>query len=199
MSAVDPFGRPIESQGAAPKRKPANRHADIMEDLRLAEGGEAHVQTKDAPEERKALIEFDVAKNVWGSTAGAGSDYFHLYKRERDREIARLEKMDKDWDEKEAHVDFQAKRAEGLDKAAAATAKKREKRQRKKFNQEARKKQKSDTKTDEVNGFDNDGSFLEEAKRLLEEEEKAKKDQALPSVKQMNYENITIRDDDIDF
>jgi len=197
MSAVDPFGNPIQPKGAVAKRRPDNRHADIMEDLRLAEGGEAHVKTKDAPEERKALIEFDVAKNVWGSTAGAGSDYFHLYKRERDREIARLEKMDKDWDEKEAHLEFQKKRAEGLDKAAAKTAKNREKRQRKKMNADARKKQKTDT--DETNGFNNDGSFLEEAKRLLEEEEKAKKDQALPSVKQMNYENITIRDDDIDF
>ena len=51
--------------------------------------------------------------------------------------------MDKDWDEKCEHREFQTKRAEGFAEAEAKTAKNREKRQKKKQNKEQAKQAKN--------------------------------------------------------
>ena len=90
--------------------------------------------------------------NVMGSTAGAGSDEFHLYRASRRTEMLRLEKMDKSAEEQALDLAFAQRQEERRLECEARTAKNAEKRQRKK-----RRK-----------AFANDGSFLEKAKQLLE-------------------------------
>lgn len=48
-------------------------------------------------------------RSAWGSTAGAGSDFFHVYRKQRAREQLRQENMDKEWTAKEEAAEFQAR------------------------------------------------------------------------------------------
>lgn len=45
--------------------------------------------------------------NVWGSTAGAGSDFFHTYRKHREVEMERLKKLDEEFDEQRESREFQ--------------------------------------------------------------------------------------------
>lgn len=47
--------------------------------------------------------------NVWGSTAGAGSDFFHTYRKHRAVEMQRLKKLDEQHDEEQEALEFQEK------------------------------------------------------------------------------------------
>ncbi|KAH7913903.1 DUF1168-domain-containing protein [Hygrophoropsis aurantiaca] len=74
----------------------------------------------------------EMMKNVQGSSAGAGSGEFHVYKASRRREYERL-KMMEDASRKEVETEeFERKRREAEELAEAKTAKNRAKRQKKK-------------------------------------------------------------------
>merc|ERR1719433_33864 len=60
------------------------------------------------PEGNRATLE--KVNNVWGSCAGSGSDAFPIYRRHRNHEFERLEKMDRDWEELHEAETFQNKR-----------------------------------------------------------------------------------------
>lgn len=45
--------------------------------------------------------------NVWGSTAGAGSDFFHTYRKHRAVEMKRLKKLDEEYEEEKEAEGFQ--------------------------------------------------------------------------------------------
>lgn len=110
---------------------------------------------------------FDKVDQPYGSGAGAGSDFYHLYKKQREREIDRLEKMDKDHETRVKNQDFHAERNARLEAAEAATAKKRDKRKRQKEAQtQAKKRGKVENK------FADDGSFLREQQKKEKEIEK---------------------------
>merc|ERR1719473_2578522 len=111
------------------------------------------------PPEPPERITFDKMNETWGSSAGAGSDFFHLYRKRRDHEMERLAKMDADWDKRNDNISFQQKRAEWMQASDDATAKKRAKRQKKK--DVAAQKKSAEHCT--VNRFSNDGNFLEKA------------------------------------
>ncbi|XP_052798084.1 PRKR-interacting protein 1 homolog [Mya arenaria] len=90
----------------------------------------------------------EFVRNVWGSSAGAGSGDFHVYRGVRRREYAR-QKFDKEKNEKEtAEEAYQRKVVENMKQAEERTAKKRAKRQKKKQKQK-NKKQKTEQKDDE--------------------------------------------------
>eukprot|EP01055_Gregarina_sp_Pseudo9_P001139 Gregarina_sp_Pseudo_9__1138@NODE_1746_length_1356_cov_14_314351_g1619_i0_p1_GENE_NODE_1746_length_1356_cov_14_314351_g1619_i0NODE_1746_length_1356_cov_14_314351_g1619_i0_p1_ORF_typecomplete_len232_score33_17DUF1168/PF06658_12/2_2e03DUF1168/PF06658_12/4_3e25FbpA/PF05833_11/0_41DUF1179/PF06678_11/1_2_NODE_1746_length_1356_cov_14_314351_g1619_i043738 len=81
----------------------------------------------------------DKVRSAWGSTAGAGSDFFHVYRKQRAREMARQEELEKAWVESEEMRKFQERRLANF-KADEERAKKRsEKRKRKKLVQAHRK------------------------------------------------------------
>eukprot|EP01054_Gregarina_sp_Poly1_P010899 Gregarina_sp_Poly_1__10898@NODE_84_length_15393_cov_100_561529_g72_i0_p6_GENE_NODE_84_length_15393_cov_100_561529_g72_i0NODE_84_length_15393_cov_100_561529_g72_i0_p6_ORF_typecomplete_len245_score51_89DUF1168/PF06658_12/2_1e25AAA_23/PF13476_6/0_0024Coilin_N/PF15862_5/0_024Rrn6/PF10214_9/0_056PHC2_SAM_assoc/PF16616_5/0_17SMC_N/PF02463_19/0_16LCD1/PF09798_9/0_52Mt_ATPsynt_B/PF05405_14/0_83AspBHydro_N/PF05279_11/0_96FlgT_N/PF16548_5/2_5DUF4407/PF14362_6/1_5_NODE_84_length_15393_cov_100_561529_g72_i0 len=81
----------------------------------------------------------DKVRSAWGSTAGAGSDFFHVYRKQRAREMARQEALEKAWQEAEEMRKFQEKRLANF-KADEDRAKKRaEKRKRKRQAQAHRK------------------------------------------------------------
>mmetsp|Transcript_93890 Transcript_93890/g.201566 ORF Transcript_93890/g.201566 Transcript_93890/m.201566 type:complete len:189 (+) Transcript_93890:44-610(+) len=156
------------------------------------------------PESKR--VELEKVYNTWGSCAGSGSDAFPIYRRHRNAELERLEKMDKDWDSLKSAESFQAKREAMADADDAATEAKRSKRQRKKEAKVAGAKARK--AAEGVNQFAGDGSFLDAMKTMdpaeFEAEEKKRKEAEAASarvnvptvsVAQMSSSsNITIRD-----
>jgi len=117
--------------------------------------GEERIRTSDL---------FDKVDQPYGSGAGAGSDFYHLYKKQREREINRLEQMDKDHDKRIANKEFHDQRNARFDEMEEKTLKKREKRQRQKeLAAAAKKRGKAENK------FADDGSFMKEQKQMEEE------------------------------
>ncbi|KAK0723193.1 hypothetical protein B0T26DRAFT_705720 [Lasiosphaeria miniovina] len=74
----------------------------------------------------------EIVANVQGSSAGAGSGEFHVYKAARRREYERLRAMDEDVALERAAADFAAAQRARLEADAEKTRKNREKRERKK-------------------------------------------------------------------
>lgn len=80
--------------------------------------------------------------NPYGSTAGAGSGEFHVYRHARAREMERWKKINKDEAEKKAEEEFQKKLAEDTASEAKKTEKRRKKRERAKEAKERKKNMK---------------------------------------------------------
>ncbi|KAH9930379.1 DUF1168-domain-containing protein [Amylocystis lapponica] len=117
---------------------PANRHAPTpverqrvqLEKLLKDPTKPAYVPS--APKEKSIRPAREMMKNVQGSSAGAGSGEFHVYKASRRREYERLKLMDEKA-QKEAEVtEFERKKREREEQAEVKTAKNRAKRQKKK-------------------------------------------------------------------
>ena len=70
-----------------------------------------NAEEKDEKETRPML---ERVNNVWGSTAGAGSDFFHIYRKHRAHEMERLRKLDEDYEREKEEEDFQQRRLELL-------------------------------------------------------------------------------------
>eukprot|EP00039_Didymoeca_costata_P030126 m.27998 g.27998 ORF g.27998 m.27998 type:complete len:179 (-) comp7960_c0_seq1:118-654(-) len=86
-------------------------------------------------EERKPRAPMEFNPNVMGSTAGAGSGEFHVYRNAREKEFQRLRYMDRQAKKEKEEREFREKR-EALDQADnEATAKRRAKRQKQKQKQ----------------------------------------------------------------
>lgn len=56
-------------------------------------------------EHQHRLIE--KVNNVWGSTAGAGSDFFHIYRKHRATEMQRLKELDEVYENEKEAEEFQ--------------------------------------------------------------------------------------------
>eukprot|EP00933_Yihiella_yeosuensis_P008482 TRINITY_DN113948_c0_g1_i1.p1 TRINITY_DN113948_c0_g1~~TRINITY_DN113948_c0_g1_i1.p1 ORF type:complete len:196 (-),score=78.80 TRINITY_DN113948_c0_g1_i1:331-918(-) len=155
--------------------------------------------------------EFEKIIHTYGCVAGSGSSSIFIYNKHRATELARLEKMDKDWDSLKSAEAFQAKREAQMAADDAKTEKNRAKRQKRKENKKTAEVMKKEA--DGVNKF-TDGNFLEmmmkmdpkelerEAAKAKEEAIQSKKEAAaakasVVTVAQMSSaQNITIRDDD---
>jgi hypothetical protein len=70
--------------------------------------------------------------NVQGSSAGAGSGEFHVYKASRRREYERMRLMDEELTVEKANEEFERKREEARRKDEAKTEKNRRKREKRK-------------------------------------------------------------------
>jgi hypothetical protein len=84
--------------------------------------------------------------NVMGSSAGAGSGEFHVYRQIRRKEHTRQKIMDDQKNADDLNEDFQAKVEENESLSAEKTAKKRAKRQQKKKNAKKNKQSKKNVK-----------------------------------------------------
>lgn len=81
-----------------------------MEEVLLADGTKVLVPKKmpsglddidaDGPtaDQDKGFHLLEKVRSAWGSTAGAGSDFFHVYRKQRAREMARLDGLERDWE-----------------------------------------------------------------------------------------------------
>ncbi|EIN11318.1 DUF1168-domain-containing protein [Punctularia strigosozonata HHB-11173 SS5] len=74
----------------------------------------------------------EMMKNVQGSSAGAGSGEFHVYKASRRREYERLKMLEEEAQKETLEAEFERKKREREEAAAAKTNKNRAKRQKKK-------------------------------------------------------------------
>mmetsp|Transcript_100730 Transcript_100730/g.285485 ORF Transcript_100730/g.285485 Transcript_100730/m.285485 type:complete len:191 (-) Transcript_100730:41-613(-) len=156
------------------------------------------------PETKRASLE--KVNNVWGSCAGSGSDFFPIYRRNRNAELARVNKMEQDWEDREVAEAFQAKREALMSADDEATASRRAKRQKRKENKAMGEKLRKEAEG--INKFSGDGSFLDAMKKVdpkeleaaLKEAKEATANAKKHSVtaKQMaSEENIKIRDFDL--
>ncbi|KAK2463242.1 hypothetical protein APHAL10511_004897 [Amanita phalloides] len=84
------------------------------------------------PKEKTIRPAREMMKNVQGSSAGAGSGEFHVYKAGRRREYERLKLMEEESQQETVTAEFERKRKEAEEQADAKTAKNRAKRQKKK-------------------------------------------------------------------
>jgi len=84
------------------------------------------------PKEKTIRPAREMMKNVQGSSAGAGSGEFHVYKASRRREYERLKLMDEEAQKEAETMEFERKRREREEQANAKTAKNRAKRMKKK-------------------------------------------------------------------
>ncbi|GJE95459.1 DUF1168 domain-containing protein [Phanerochaete sordida] len=84
------------------------------------------------PSEKTIRPAREMMKNVQGSSAGAGSGEFHVYKASRRREYERLKLMDEDAKKEAEQAEFERKRQEWEQKTEEKTAKNRARRQKKK-------------------------------------------------------------------
>ncbi|GAA5821296.1 hypothetical protein JCM3770_004577 [Rhodotorula araucariae] len=135
---------PGPSAGAKPKLSrsatPAERQAAALN--RLLANPDREVRIPARPQEgatRQLRAPRDMMKNVQGSSAGAGSGEFHVYKQSRRREYERLKIMDEQDEFERAKAEAIARQTAAEAAAAEKTAKNRLKRQRAK---EARTKHK---------------------------------------------------------
>ncbi|KAF4827426.1 PRKR-interacting protein 1-like protein [Colletotrichum siamense] len=74
----------------------------------------------------------EIVTNVQGSSAGAGSGEFHVYKASRRREYDRLRAMDEEVKQEKDNEEFERQKAEREAKDEERTRKNREKREKKK-------------------------------------------------------------------
>ncbi|KAK7413162.1 hypothetical protein QQX98_007988, partial [Neonectria punicea] len=72
----------------------------------------------------------EIVTNVQGSSAGAGSGEFHVYKASRRREYERLREMDQDVKRDKDHIQFEKEKAERERRDEERTRKNREKREK---------------------------------------------------------------------
>jgi len=107
--------------------------------------------------------------NVMGSSAGAGSGEFHVYRQIRRKEYARQKVMEERKTKEDLNEEYHAKLEENQREADERTAKKRAKRQKKKDKKKNNKKQK--TKEEPKKDTEKKESASEDSESEKEEEE----------------------------
>lgn len=142
------------------------------------------------PKEKSVRPAREMMKNVQGSSAGAGSGEFHVYKSGRRREYERLKIMDEQAQEvgglirpllqmqmlliyiqESLTAEFERKRREAQEAAEAKTAKNREKRQKKKERaKQGQGKSEEVSRTDGISGTSTTGVPLKK-RRLVDGKE----------------------------
>ncbi|KAA1078773.1 hypothetical protein PGTUg99_014471 [Puccinia graminis f. sp. tritici] len=151
-------GRNSNSNGTNPTKKPkldpeflpANKHAPTplekqrAEVAKLLQNPAREIHLPKAPRDKTIRPPREMMKNVQGSSAGAGSGEFHVYKQSRRREYERLRLMDENEEKERLRVEFENKQAEIKQQVEAKTNKNRLKRQKKK--ELRKKKQQKDDK-----------------------------------------------------
>ncbi|EAU91800.1 hypothetical protein CC1G_04568 [Coprinopsis cinerea okayama7 len=120
------------------------------------------------PKEKTIRPAREMMKNVQGSSAGAGSGEFHVYKAARRREYERLKLLEEEAQKEAIAAEFERKRKEAEEAANAKTAKNRAKRQKKKERAKgaANKEKEASGSGDEAKAVD-DGSSAPLKKRRL--------------------------------
>lgn len=138
---------------------------------KLLKNPEKPVFIPEKPEERlpRVFRPPEFVRNIWGSSAGAGSGDFHVYRGVRRREYARQKFLDEKSDKQKLDEKFQERLIENKAAAITRTAKKRAKRQKKKMKQKAKKPK--HTENSSGNNKDEDTEESEKEESDLENQE----------------------------
>lgn len=144
----------------------------------------------------------EIVANVQGSSAGAGSGEFHVYKASRRREYERLRLMDEEVKQEQEKEEFERNREEMKKKDEAKTSKNQKRRAKEKIRKEKAKGAKGAAEDDADGSKDGQASAAKKLKPnplLRTGGEESREDGAVENggeVKSMEEEGITIRDDD---
>ncbi|EJU04464.1 DUF1168-domain-containing protein [Dacryopinax primogenitus] len=117
---------------------PANRHAPTAYETqraqldKLLKDPSKPVVLPEPPAQKIIRAPREMMKNVQGSSAGAGSGEFHVYKQNRRREYERIKMMEEQSEKETAIREFEQRRAEREAEAESKTAKNRAKRLKRK-------------------------------------------------------------------
>ncbi|XP_078598912.1 PRKR-interacting protein 1 homolog [Branchiostoma floridae x Branchiostoma japonicum] len=128
----------------------------------------------DGPRERKAPTAPEFVRDVMGSSAGAGSGEFHVYRGYRRRELFRQKHLDEHAKKESQRDEFEKKLDANRQAAEEKTAKKRAKRQKKKMKKKMKKLEEK-KQTEEEN---KEESESEEEEEQEEEQDEVKDDDA---------------------
>uniref|UniRef100_A0A8C4SSR0 PRKR interacting protein 1 n=2 Tax=Erpetoichthys calabaricus TaxID=27687 RepID=A0A8C4SSR0_ERPCA len=154
----------VESQTEKPKGKnaqpliiaktPAEEQRLKLE--RLMRNPDKPVPVPERPKEWNPRAPPEFVRDVMGSSAGAGSGEFHVYRHLRRREYQRQEFMDAMSEKNKKDDEFQKKLQENHQKAEERTAKRRKKRQKLKEKKHLAKKPKQEDPQGEESNLDLD-------------------------------------------
>uniref|UniRef100_A0A7S2E6Z0 Uncharacterized protein n=1 Tax=Trieres chinensis TaxID=1514140 RepID=A0A7S2E6Z0_TRICV len=103
-------------------------YADNNQNMRSV----SYEQATGSDQTKTGAVRPEKVDNPYGSTAGAGSGDFHVYRHARAREMARMKRLDEEEAEREADADFNKKISEWKSEEDQRTEKRRRKRQREK-------------------------------------------------------------------
>lgn len=129
-TSADPKSkRPTKRRQLTPVSEQANQINSLFKDptkeIRLNGTGKSRSADSLAPPP-------EIVANVQGSSAGAGSGEFHVYKASRRREYERMKLMDEELNREKADEEFEKRRAEAKRKDDEKTEKNRRKREKRK-------------------------------------------------------------------
>lgn len=167
MSGTGPESIPVSAdpRSKRPVKKralsPTSAQKVQLETLLKRPDQEIRIPTGPPDPKRKLALPPEIVTNVQGSSAGAGSGEFHVYKAARRRETERLRIMDEEVRKTEEEKDFQEKMEKLKEEDNAKTRKNREKRERMKLRKEKAKMNKNTGKTgDQVANGTNSGGGI---------------------------------------
>ena len=177
-----------EEKGEVEVRK-IKSYTDIMKMKvdKLMANPDKPVFIPERPKDRDVNKAQEFNHNIMGSSAGAGSGEFHLYRQMRRKEANRQAILGYRKRRDDMNAEFHGKLEENEKAAAERTAKKREKRQKKKANQKKKKNNSAASKSKEES---------EESEADSDEEEgveKEKKD--APPAKEKVSKPTSVQDD----
>jgi hypothetical protein len=135
----------------------------------------------------------EIIANVQGSSAGAGSGEFHVYKASRRREYERIRQMEEEVEQEQAQKEFEEKKAEMEKKDRERTERNRLKRQKAKERKEKALKEKKAANQGVNQGEQNDNEGGE-VKKLAPKSVDAKKDEPEENVSMANGDGNTVEE-----
>lgn len=132
VSADPRSKRPIKKRALTP----VSAQASHLDTLFARPDQEIRIPTSATPGKRHLPLPPEIVTNVQGSSAGAGSGEFHVYKAARRREYERLRVMDAEVAEEEAQREFEQSRTAREEEDRAKTERNRVKREKMKTRKE---------------------------------------------------------------